>query len=301
MMDLICAGEAMAELRRDGAAYRIGFAGDTFNTAVYAMRNLGPSAQVGFLTRMGNDPMSDELAKLAAKEKVALPGCTRDPERSLGLYAVTTDATGERSFHYWRENSAARRLFCDPMELQILTQAKVAYLSGITLAILSPTAREALYDALETFRSNGGLVAFDSNYRPRLWEDKITAQSHISHMWQMVDIALPSVDDEMDLFDDPDVQTVLTRLRDWGCHKGALKRGPEGPAPLAPDFPSTLSFPCATNVVDTTAAGDSFNGGYLAGVPRGVSETECLKLAHATALTVIAQPGAIVPQRQETA
>lgn len=299
MMDLVCAGEAMAELRKDTTTYRVGFAGDTFNTAVYAKRALGPTAKVGFLTRMGMDPMSAGLANLASKEQVALPGCVRDADRNLGIYSVTTDAGGERSFHYWRRESAARKLFRDPMDLQILTQAKIAYLSGITLAILSQTAREALYDTLEAFRNNGGLVAFDSNYRPRLWEDKITAQAHISQMWQLTDIALPSVDDEMTLFNDPNAHAVLERLNDWGCKSGALKRGHEGPVSLSPNFPQSLAFPRARQVVDTTAAGDSFNGAYLAGVLGRASEADCLKAAHAMAVSVIAQPGAIVPQDKD--
>lgn len=298
-MYLICAGEAMAELRNTDEIHQVGFAGDTFNTAIYAKRALGPSAQVGFLTRIGTDPMSDGLSKLAAKEQIALTGCARDSDRNLGIYSVTTDETGERAFHYWRETSAARNLFTDPAQLHVFTQTKIAYLSGITLAILTAQALENLVESLAQYRKSGGQVAFDSNYRPRLWKNKSTAQSVISRMWQMTDIALPSVDDEMELFGDPDDQAVLTRLRQWGCQKGALKRGPEGPTPISQELAPLPEFRPATKVVDTTAAGDSFNGTYLAGVLRNSPENQCLIQAHNTAKYVVGHSGAIVPIQKD--
>jgi 2-dehydro-3-deoxygluconokinase len=49
-------------------------------------------------------------------------------------------------------------------------------------------------------------------------------------------------------------------------------------------------------VVDTTAAGDSFNGAYLAALARGLPEADCLAAGHAMASEVIGHPGAIVPR-----
>jgi 2-dehydro-3-deoxygluconokinase len=49
-------------------------------------------------------------------------------------------------------------------------------------------------------------------------------------------------------------------------------------------------------VVDTTAAGDSFNGAYLAALLAGGSEADCLAGGHAMAAKVIGHPGAIIPR-----
>ena len=129
----------------------------------------------------------------------------RRPDRVPGLYAISVDAAGERSFTYWRDASAARTLFQPPAEVtpDRLAGFALIYLSGITLAILAPEARAAL--ARVARRPPGraaALVAFDSNYRPRLWPDRDTARREIAALWAATDIGLPSLDDEMALFGD---------------------------------------------------------------------------------------------------
>lgn len=295
-MRIICAGEAMAELRKDGSGFAVGFAGDTFNTAVYIRRCLAGETghHVSYLTRVGCDALSDGFVALARTEGVEVADIPRDPLRNLGIYAVQTDATGERSFAYWRNQSAARLLFQDPADLDHLAQADVLLLSGISLAILSPAARTAVLDRIGQLRGKGLRFAFDSNYRPRLWEDAKTARDTMARAWSLADIALPSVDDEMALFGDHDAAAVLTRLRGLGCKDGALKCGAAGPLPIDPDTPSPAGLLPAARVVDTTAAGDSFNGGWLAAYAMRRGPMERMAQGHALASFVVGRPGAIV-------
>lgn len=279
----------MAEFRMSPAGPVLSYGGDTFNTAVYATRVL--QGAVTFLTRIGMDPLSGELLRFASNEGLPEEGFIRDPDRNLGIYSVTTDDTGERSFHYWRSMSAARQLFANNNDLDRIDGFEIVYLSGITLAILSPAARSALRTRLGDFRAGGGKVAFDSNYRPRLWEDRATAQSETMALWKLTDIALPSLDDEMALFGGGEAETIA-RLHGAGCVAGAVKRGVEGPLSLS--RAEVGPFPPAKNVVDTTAAGDSFNAAYLAACLQGKPEPERLAAGHALASRVIARPGAIV-------
>jgi 2-dehydro-3-deoxygluconokinase len=223
-------------------------------------------------------------------EGVGTARIRRHPERLPGIYAITLDAEGERSFAYWRDQSAARSLFDDGFGQ--LEGAGLIYLSGITLAILSPERRAGLIAHLATHPAE---VAFDPNYRPRLWESPAVARETIEAAWLVSDIALPSVDDEMALFGDEDEQGVIARLRGYGLARGALKRGEAGPVPLEPGV-ALPDFAPAPLVRDTTAAGDSFNGAYLAAVLTGASPAEALTRAHARAVEVIAHPGAIVPR-----
>lgn len=292
MTRVLCIGEAMAEIRHDGPGYAVGFAGDTFNTAVYLRRAL-QGGSVGYLTRVGTDPLSAGFRALARQEGLDVSHIHQEPAHNIGIYTVQTDDRGERSFAYWRDTSAARQLFRHPEDLVALDGADVLYLSAITLAILSPEARTALLDRLASLRKIGKRVAFDSNYRPRLWPDAETARQVIARAWTVTDVALPSVDDEMALFGDPDDAAVLRRLRGLGLRQGALKRGALGPVSLDPDVPLT-TFPAATKVVDTTAAGDSFNGAFLAGWAKGDDTTTCMSAGHALARIVVSQPGAIV-------
>ncbi len=300
MIRVASIGECMVELtlpRGGGDAGRIAFAGDTFNAAVYLRRAAAPHVSVAYVTALGTDSLSDRMVDVFAAEGLDTSLVERRADRAPGLYAIDVDAAGERSFTYWRETSAARTLFALPATVtpDRLVGFDLIYLSGITLAILPQETRDALRDFLRSFRLAGGRIAFDSNYRPRLWPDVETARREIAALLVMTDIALPSLDDEMALWDLTDADAVLRRLHSAGIVRGALKRGPEGPLPLGacgilPDFIE------AVRVVDTTAAGDSFNGAYLAALLADRPEAECLAAGHAMAAEVIGHPGAIMPR-----
>jgi 2-dehydro-3-deoxygluconokinase len=295
-MRIACIGECMVELTlprgRQGA--RVGFAGDTLNTAVYLKRS-APEIGVAYVTAVGTDPLSDRMLAFFADEGLDTSLIERRTDSVPGLYAIDVDAAGERSFTYWRDSSAARSLFLPPAHVtpDRLQGFDCLYLSGITLAILTPEARQALDAFLPRFRAQGGQVAFDSNYRPRLWPDPADARREIGALWRLADVGLPSLDDEMALWGDRDAAAVLARLAAAGLGRGALKRGVAGPLPIGPHG-LLPDFPPAPRVVDTTAAGDSFNGAYLAGLMRGAAEADCLAAGHALACEVIGHPGAIV-------
>src|SRR4051812_46719730 len=106
---IACVGEVMIEMAR-GNDGRFGLAcgGDTFNTAVYLARGGLP---VSYASALGDDRFSDNILAMAAAEGVATDLVLRVPGRLPGLYLIETDAAGERSFSYWRENSPARELF----------------------------------------------------------------------------------------------------------------------------------------------------------------------------------------------
>lgn len=299
MTRVACIGECMVELglpRDGGDMARLGFAGDAANVAIYLKRAAGPETEVSFVTAVGSDDLSERMVAFLGGHGLETGLIERREGLSPGLYAISLDAGGERSFAYWRDASAARTLFVSPCEV---TPAKLAgfdlvYLSGITLAVLRDDAREALRASLVERRKAGGLVAFDSNYRPRLWPDAETARREIGAFWAICDIGLPSIDDEMALWGESDAQAVLRRLSEAGVARGALKRGAAGPLAIGWEGPLP-AFPPEPNPVDTTAAGDSFNGAFLAAMLAGADPVACLEAGHAMASHVVRSPGAIVP------
>jgi 2-dehydro-3-deoxygluconokinase len=287
-------GEAMVELAPVGEGlYRRGFAGDTFNTAWHMARLLGDRADVGMITRVGQDALSDAFVAQMMADGMDVSGVSRDPSRQLGLYMIELHGV-ERSFHYWRQSSAARHLADDGAALaSALRGVELAHLSGITLAILSPGARETLFSVLAEFRAAGGLVSFDPNIRPRLWASVTGMRETITRMLAGCDIALPSLDDERVHFGDRTAEEVIARMAGLGVAEIVVKDG-AGPVTLSDDGVTVaLPTPPPARIVDTTGAGDAFNAGYLAARVTGEDAAGCVRAGQMMAAAVLGHHGAL--------
>lgn len=295
-----CVGEAMIELipREIPGLAPANVAGDTLNTAIYLRRNLSDTHQVSYVTMLGQEQLSEKIISYIQSQNLLTQSISRHPTRNPGLYAIATTSDGERSFSYWRDQSAARCMFQsnDGISFKQLEAFDVIYLSGITLAILPENVRSALLDWLTVFRQKGGKFAFDSNYRPTLWESQAVARATTEQAWRHCDIALPSVDDEQDLFGETDDATVLKRFAGYTQCTGALKRSASGPVSINTTVDNDQSaFARAEHVVDTTAAGDSFSGAYIASFVEHNDVGKAMVCAHNQALKVVGHSGAIIP------
>jgi len=294
---IACIGEVMIELiAKQGNQAKIGVAGDTYNTAVYLRKISNPNDfNISYVTALGSDTFSRRILFEIERHNITSAHIEVRDNLMPGLYAIETDENGERSFSYWRGQAAAKTLFQEPCKIKLhsLLEFDLIYISGISMAILPDDTRSVLIDFLKEFRTSGGKLAYDSNYRPRLWEDLETAREVTMAMWSLTDIALPSLDDEMLLFDDANESAVLHRLSDAGVSYGALKRGIKGPLAIGEKV-NPCAFNRVTNIVDTTAAGDSFNAGFLYQYVIGGKLENAMQSGHTLASKVIQASGAIV-------
>jgi 2-dehydro-3-deoxygluconokinase len=295
-------GECMVELRDLGEGrLERGYGGDTLNTAVYMARQLGNSAVVEYVTALGDDPFSEEMIESWRAEGLGTSLVTRLPGRRPGLYIIRTDDQGERSFFYWRGEAAARDLLKDPQCRAAVERTRtfdLVYLSGITLGILDGESRARLFTLLDDVKAAGGRVAFDGNFRPALWPDFDIARDAMEQVLRRTDIALPSFDDESRLFGDRSPQETVARLRGLGIDEAVIKNGSELSLVLSEGETIPVPPQKADHVVDTTAAGDSFNGAYLAARLKGQSAIDAAAAGHKLAAYVVTKRGAIVPAQE---
>jgi 2-dehydro-3-deoxygluconokinase len=293
---LVSIGECMVELApAPGGLYAQGFAGDTFNTAWYLCRLLPGTVSVDYLSAVGTDAMSDRMVGFMAGQGIGTAHVARVAGAGVGLYLIRLDA-GERSFTYWRSASAARALADDADRLSAgLRGARMAYLSGITLAILAPPARARLLAALAAARQAGTEVAFDPNIRPALWSDPDTMRAALTEAAAGADIVLPSFEDEARTFGDADPAATSHRYASTGARLVVVKDGPAPVVALEAGHLSRHEVPAAlAPPVDTTAAGDSFNAGLLAALVTGQPLAGAVAAGARLAGRVIAAPGALV-------
>ncbi len=295
---VVAIGEVMVELTRaPDAAYRLGFGGDTFNTAVYLARG---GTEVAYATAIGDDPYSDALMSLAAAEGMGTELMMRVPGRTLGLYLVETDARGERSFTYWRDRSPARELFELPDWGRIaesLLSARLIYYSGVTLSLYSNVGIGRFLAVTELARKSGAKVAFDGNFRPRGWNgDPARTRTVFAEALKRADIALPTFEDEALLWGDASPEATVERLQAFGIGEIVVKNGANSALVVAEGSRDLVPVPEIVVPVDTTAAGDSFNAAYLASRLAGDAPAAAATSAHRLAGQVIRHRGAIMPR-----
>jgi 2-dehydro-3-deoxygluconokinase len=287
---IVCIGEAMLELSRRGENWHLGYGGDTLNTAIHLAR---AGHDVAYLTALGSDPMSADLKSTWASEGLDTSLILDHPARSTGLYAITTDDAGERSFTYWRDTSAVRALFTLPQIDQVIAKAEQADLvvfSLITLAVLPSPARDQLLSLCRRVRARGGKVAFDGNYRPRLWQSTAEAIAARDAAIGCADIGLPTAEDEHLLSGETSADDVATHWQSLGCAETIVKLGSDGCR--MPDG-TTVPPPEVLSPVDTSGAGDAFNGGYLAARMSGASIKQAALAGHELAGWCVMRRGAI--------
>ncbi|WP_310596552.1 sugar kinase [Aeromonas aquatica] len=292
-------GECMIELSESKAGIVRHFGGDTLNTAIYLTRT-NPELAVSYVTALGTDTMSDAMLTQWQQEGVHIELVQRLEHKLPGLYLIETDEQGERTFHYWRNDAAARYWLQGEDAGSICQQLQRfdwLYLSGISLAILPPADRANLLQQLALCRVKGVKIAFDNNFRPGLWESKEAAQQIYSAMLALTDIAFLTLDDEFDLWGDTQVEQTLTRTRALGVGEIVVKRGAEPCLIVQSDKRDEIPAVqlAKDQVIDTTAAGDSFSAGYLAKRLAKASTSEAARYAHLLASTVIQHRGAIIP------
>jgi len=283
----------MLELSRAALGWRMGYGGDTLNTAIHLAR---AGHDVAYLTAIGSDALSATLTPQWADEGLDVSLVLEHPQRNTGLYAITTDAAGERSFTYWRDTSAARDLFALPAIDAALEQASTADLIGfslITLAILPPEGRSRLLAIAQQVRRRGGQVAFDGNYRPRLWTDPAEARAARDAAIACASIGLPTLEDETALSGETTGDAVAAHWQGLGCAETVVKAGaagcrlPDGAISAPPQVLSPL---------DTSGAGDAFNAGYLGARLAGAAPDAAAREGHDRAAWTIMRPGAIPPR-----
>ena len=288
-------GECMIELRpAAGGSYSRGFGGDTLNTSVYLAR-LGVA--VDYITALGDDPLSDEMVAGWKAEGVGTSRVARLPGKLPGIYLIQTDDRGERRFFHWRENSAVRRLMDLPETDDILASLAsydLIYLSAITLSLYGESGRWRLLAALRHARVGGTRIAFDTNFRVRLWPDLDIARAVYRDAFAVADMALASTEDLLPLHPGESNEDLLARI---SSSEAVLKlAAPASIVRFEGASHEVKAGPVTKPVVDTTAAGDSFAAAYIFARLAGADAVEAARAGHRLASVVVCYPGAIIPR-----
>ncbi len=176
-----------------------------------------------------------------------------------------------------------------------MAQADTVHFSGITLAILEERGRANLFEALRQARVAGKIIAFDPNLRPRLWSGLAEMAETVMQGARLSDIALPLHEDEASHFGDADPEGTAARYADAGAATVIVENG-AAPVHYCHDGKNgTVEIPALAEVVDTAAAGGSFDAGFMAARSGEYGVADSILAGARVAGRVIAGRGALIP------
>lgn len=189
-------GECMAELNTyNNTNYKLSFAGDTANTAIYLSR-LGVKAT--YLTSIGTDKLSDRMIKYLNEEKINTKFILKNSIKTIGLYIVENNSLGERNFYYWRSNSAAKSYF-QTININTfsnnLLKNDLIYFSGITLSIYNEKNLNNFFQLLKILKKNKIKICMDLNIRIKNWKSIEFAKKVIMKFYKLTDLVFLTKDD----------------------------------------------------------------------------------------------------------
>ncbi len=291
---IVFIGEAMLELvNTNQETLKKSFAGDTYNSSVYLKRAF-PDDDVAFMTAVGKDTLSCSFIAALNKEAInsSFIGLSNN---HMGAYMVLNDESGERSFLYWRNDSAAKSMMESFDDEQMQASFDVVFFSGITLAILNSEHRSLFFKLIERLKSSGSLIIFDPNYRAKLWASELEAKQVMQTAFELSDWLMPGVEDFATLYGLTDVESCLTFCKQFAFKEVVLKHGDKAVHIVNDEGALAVQITPSTRVIDTTSAGDAFNGIYIGARLQGANAKYAAELASYAAKRVIETPGAIMP------
>lgn len=291
-MTIFIFGEAMLEYHGQGGE-GLRYGGDTLNTAIHLARR---GHDVAYVTALGTDAISDALIARWRGEGIDTRFVLRHPTRQPGIYAIHVDDQGERSFLYWRDQSAACAMFDLPemaAALKAAEQASLLYFSLISLAILPAEGRARLLGLADTVRTAGAQVAYDSNFRRSLWPSIAVARDTSWQAVRLATIGLPTNVDECELQElDLSVDQIGAQWLAHGCGDVVIKAGERGCHHFCDGTREDFAAERA-EVVDSSGAGDAFNAGFLSAWMKGSDLAEAVSSGQELARWVIGRRGAL--------
>lgn len=293
--DIICFGEPLLEFNQtpDDGKYLPGHGGDTSNSACSAARQ---GASVGFFGALGQDTFGDSFIKLWENEGIDTSRVIRNPEAHTGIYFVTHRQSGH-SFSYFRAGSAASLVSPEDIPADYIKKAKILHVSGISQAI-SASACDAVFQAISIARKEDVLVSYDTNLRLKLWP-LARARAVIHAAIALCDIALPGLEDAIQLTGLTDPEEIAEFYVKLGPAIVALSMGEKGTMVIAHGRKEIIPV-TPMKAVDATAAGDTFDGAFLACLCKGDEPFEAAEYANAAAALSTQGYGAVAPIPKRT-
>ena len=264
MFDITTVGEILIDLTQTGISdkgipiYNANPGGAPANVAVAASK-LG--AKTAFIGKVGNDSFGRFLCDTLQKYNVSTDGVITDKSANTTLAVVSVNENGERSFAFYRKNSADTLLSENEIIDLQLRNTHILHFGSVSLT--AEPSRTATISAVKRAKSFGAVISYDPNYRESRWSSLDEAVEQMKKPLDLVDILKVS-DEELPLISG---KTDVEEGAKYLCDKYNIKLvlvtlGAKGAYYRFKDCAGIVDGVSVT-VADTNGAGDTFFGAFL--------------------------------------
>lgn len=260
---ILCFGEALVDLHPsavDTQGFAAGFTpfagGAPANVAVAAARLGGTSRFAGMLAR---DPFGDFLLASLQHAGVGTADVVRHATANTALAFVSLDTHGERSFSFYREQTADLQFRASDFRADAFADVAVFHVCSNSMTEVA--LADVTCEGMQRAHRAGALVSFDLNLRPALWPAGIDPLPRVWPALHLADVVKLSAEEFAWLAVDGE-QAMLDRLWQGRPRLLVVTDGAKPMRWFHPDAEGELPG-YGVRVIDSTAAGDAFVGGLL--------------------------------------
>lgn len=278
-LDVVTFGETMGLLYPEGSrgighggSMAQSFGGAESNVAI-GLARLG--CRCGWFSLLGNDPLGYGIMRSLRGEGVDVSRVRFTNEAPTGLMLRET-VRGQLSVYYYRAGSAASRLLPSDLDEAYLAKAKILHITGITAA-LSANCLNTVHEAVALAKKHGVKICFDPNLRLKLWNLE-QARTVLLELAAVADYFLPGFDELKLLYQTDSEKEIVNRVRELSGVT-IIKNIQEENWIVEGSQLMSVPFERVDRVLDTVGAGDGFCAGFLAGIVKGYSLMESVRLA----------------------
>lgn len=263
MIDIVALGELLIDLtpcgvNEQGAAlFARNAGGAPANVLAMNAKLGGSSALIG---KVGDDAFGAFLRKTLENVGIDTTGLVKDTYLPTTLAVVQLDASGERSFTFYRKPAADVCLTSAEIRWDLIDRCGIFHFGALSMT--DEPCRTATLEAVAYAKKAGKLVSFDPNYRAALWTDANAARKWISVGIEAANILKVSEEEMSLITDKTDPERGSLRLLERGPHAVFVTMGEKG-AYYRNRACHGAASAYAVNAVDTTGAGDAFMGAIL--------------------------------------
>ena len=228
------------------------------NVCVQAVK-LGQQAT--YLTKVGCDAFGEFLVETLSNEGIDVSYISKSAQHDTSLAFVSFAENGEREFSFYRRNAADLYFTENDFKSVVFKRGDVFEFGSV--ALKTDVAKATHKYLINKAREAGALICFDPNLRFNLWEDKAELRAVVKEFATFADV-IKVGEDELSFISESEGMKAVDSMFTGNLKVLLITNGDKGAKVYLNGKLSATHNGYKVKTVDTTGAGDSFFGAFIA-------------------------------------